>query len=94
MTRFHKRAISFTQLVSASALKQYKNNKDINKYLNYTMKFNIFLLIILFFASCSVHKQNSSFHQQTDSLRQTTHLYIQTAKSLRVVPTFPFRQPS
>ncbi len=80
MTRFHKRAISFTQLVSASALKQYKNNKDINKYLNYTMKFNIFLLIILFFASCSVHKQNSSFHQQTDSLRQTTHLYIQTAK--------------
>lgn len=44
------------------------------------MKFKIFLLITLFLASCSVHKQNSSFHQQTDSLRQTTHLSIQTAQ--------------
>lgn len=44
------------------------------------MKILLYLLSIVFLTNCTASKQTSTFREQTDSLRQTAHLSVQTMK--------------
>ncbi|MCS2891772.1 hypothetical protein NXY11_15565 [Parabacteroides faecis] len=44
------------------------------------MKILLFLLSIVFLTNCTASKQTFTFREQTDSLRQTAHLSVQTMK--------------